>query len=128
MYTEFVITMTIPAVGLVLIIVFYCGRLWTIRQAARAATEETADAETGALQKQGDTPEDTNAAAVRSHRCVALPASRGSGVGAEAGGCHSNPGRACRHGQPWPLAAQWWWSSALAETAISGSNARRAII
>jgi hypothetical protein len=73
MYTEFVITMTIPAVGLVLIIAFYCVRLWTIRQAARAATEETADAETGALQKQGDTLDDTQAA-VRSNRdlCVWL--------------------------------------------------------
>ena len=74
MYTEFVITMTIPAVGLVLIIAFYCGRLWTIRQAARAVTEETADTETGALQKQGDTLENTDAAAERSNRdlCVWL--------------------------------------------------------
>jgi hypothetical protein len=72
MYTEFIITMTIPAVGLVLIITFYYGRLRNIQQAA-AATEETADAETGALQKQGNTLEDTQAAE-RSNRdlCVWL--------------------------------------------------------
>ena len=75
MYTEFVITMTIPAVGLILIIAFYCGRLWKmkIRQSA-AVTEETVDTETGTLEKQGGALEDTDAAAVRSNRdlCVWL--------------------------------------------------------
>ena len=73
MYTEFVITMTIPAIGLVLIIAFYCARLWQIRQSAAVAKEIT-DTETGPLQKQGDSLEDTDAAAIRSNRdlCVWL--------------------------------------------------------
>jgi hypothetical protein len=73
MYTEFIITMTVPAVGLVLISGFYCVRLWQIRQPV-AVMEETTDTETGALQKRGVTPEDTDAAAVRTNRnlCVWL--------------------------------------------------------
>ena len=73
MYTEFIITMTIPCVGLVLIIAFYCVRLWQIRQSA-AVAEEITDTETGPLQKQGKTLEDTDVAAVRSNRdlCVWL--------------------------------------------------------
>jgi hypothetical protein len=73
MYTEFIITMTIPAVGLVLIITFYCARLWHIRKSAVVA-EEIADTETGPLQEKGDLLEDTDAAAVRSNRdlCVWL--------------------------------------------------------
>ena len=73
MYTEFIITMTIPAVGLILIIAFYCVRLWHIRQSAVVA-EEITDTEQGPLQKPGDGLEDTDAAAVRSNRdlCVWL--------------------------------------------------------
>ena len=73
MYTEFIITVTIPAVGLVLIAVFYHVRLWQIRQSA-VVVEEITDTETGPLQKQGKTLEDTDAAAVRSNRdlCVWL--------------------------------------------------------
>jgi hypothetical protein len=73
MYSEFVITMTIPAVGLFLIFVFYRGRLWQIQQSA-PVTEESADPENGALQKQGDSMEDAHAATMRSNRdlCVWL--------------------------------------------------------
>ena len=73
MYTEFIITMTIPAVGLVLIIAFYHVRLWQIRQSAVVA-EDSTDTETGPLQTQGDSLKDTDAAAVRSNRdlCVWL--------------------------------------------------------
>ena len=73
MYTEFSITVTIPAVGLVLIAVFYHVRLWQIRQSV-VVVEEIADTETGPLQEQGDILEDTDAAAVRSNRdlCVWL--------------------------------------------------------
>ena len=73
MYTEFIITMTIPFVGLVLIIAFYRVRLWQIQQSAVVA-EEITDTETGPLQKPGDGLEDTDAAAVRSNRdlCVWL--------------------------------------------------------
>ena len=73
MYTEFIITMAIPAVGLILIIAFYCVRLWHIRQSAVVA-EEITDTEQGPLQKPGDGMEDTDAAAVRSNRdlCVWL--------------------------------------------------------
>ena len=73
MYTEFIITMAIPAVGLVLIIAFYRVRLWQIQQSAVVA-EEITDTETGPLQKPGDGLEDTDAAAVRSNRdlCVWL--------------------------------------------------------
>ena len=73
MYTEFIITMIIPCVGLVLIIAFYCARLWQIRQSAAVAKEIT-DTETGPLQKQGGSLEDTDAAATRSNRdlCVWL--------------------------------------------------------
>ena len=73
MYTEFIITVTIPAVGLVLIAVFYHVRLWQIRQSA-VVVEEITDTETGPLQKQGKSLEDTDAAAVRSNRdlCVWL--------------------------------------------------------
>ena len=73
MYTEFIITVTIPAVGLVLIAVFYYVRLWQIRQSV-VVVEEITDTETGPLQKQGDSLEGTDAAAVRSNRdlCVWL--------------------------------------------------------
>ena len=73
MYTEFIITMTIPSVGLVLIITFYHVRLWKIRQSA-VISEEITDTEQGPLQKQGDSLEDTDAAAMRSNRdlCVWL--------------------------------------------------------
>jgi hypothetical protein len=73
MYTEFIITMTIPAVGLVFIIAFYCVRLWHIRQSAVVA-EEITDTEQGPLQKLGDGLEDTDEAAMRSNRdlCVWL--------------------------------------------------------
>ena len=73
MYTEFIITMTIPAVGLVLIIAFYHLRLWQIRQSAVVAQDNT-DTETGPLQEKDDILEDTDAAAVRSNRdlCVWL--------------------------------------------------------
>ena len=73
MYTEFIITVTIPAVGLVLIAVFYHVCLWQIRQSA-VVVEEITDTETGPLQKNDDSLEDTDAAAVRSNRdlCVWL--------------------------------------------------------
>jgi hypothetical protein len=73
MYTEFVITMTIPFVGLVLITTFYHVRLWHIRRSAVVA-EEITDTETGPLQKQSNGLDDTDAAAVRSNRdlCVWL--------------------------------------------------------
>ena len=73
MYTEFIITMTIPFVGLVLIIAFYRVRLWQIQQSAVVA-EEIVDTEMGPLQEKGDILEDTDAAAVRSNRdlCVWL--------------------------------------------------------
>jgi hypothetical protein len=62
MYSEFVITMTIPAVGLLLIFLLYRGWLWRIQTSA-AAAGGSSDAETGALQKQGDSLEDTDASA-----------------------------------------------------------------
>ena len=73
MYTEFIITVTIPAVGLFLIVVFYYVRLWQIRQSA-VVVEEITDTEMGPLQKNDDGLEDTDAAAVRSNRdlCVWL--------------------------------------------------------
>ena len=73
MYTEFIITMTIPCVGLILIIAFYGVRLWKIRRSAVVAKEIT-DTEQGPLQKQDKSLEDTDAAAVRSNRdlCVWL--------------------------------------------------------
>ena len=46
MYAEFVITVTIPAVGLVLIYLFYHGWLWWIQQSATAASDSL-DPETG---------------------------------------------------------------------------------
>jgi hypothetical protein len=73
MYTEFIVTVTIPTVGLVIIVAFYYIRLWQIRQSAVAA-EEITDTELGPLQKQGENLEDTDAAAARSNRdlCVWL--------------------------------------------------------
>ena len=73
MYTEFIITMTIPSVGLLLIIAFYHIRLWKIRLSA-VVSEGGTDTEQGPLQKQGDSLEDTDVAAVRSNRdlCVWL--------------------------------------------------------
>ena len=73
MYTEFIITMTIPCVGLVLIIAFYGVRLWQIRRSAVVA-EEITDTEQGPLQKQDKSLEDTDAVAVRSNKdlCVWL--------------------------------------------------------
>jgi hypothetical protein len=62
MYSEFVITMTIPAIGLLFIFLFYHGWLWRI-QRLTAAASDSLDAETGALQKQGDSLEDTDALA-----------------------------------------------------------------
>ena len=62
MYSEFIITMTIPAVGLVLIFLFYRGWLWRIQRPAMAAHGDS-DAEKGALQKQDDSLEDANAIA-----------------------------------------------------------------
>jgi hypothetical protein len=53
MYSEFSITMTIPAVGLLLIFLFYQGWLWRIKGASKwsaAAVESNEDAETGTLQ------------------------------------------------------------------------------
>ena len=73
MYTEFIITMTIPAIGLFLIAVFYHVRLWQIRQSA--AVVDFLDTEMGPLQKQDKILlEDTDAVAVRSNRdlCVWL--------------------------------------------------------
>jgi hypothetical protein len=50
MYNEFVITMIIPAVGLLLIYaLFYRGRLWWLQRSITAA-DGSPDAETGALQ------------------------------------------------------------------------------
>ena len=63
MYTEFIITVTIPAVGLFLIVVFYYVRLWQIRQSA--VVVDFLDTEMGPLQKQDKSLEDTDAAAVR---------------------------------------------------------------
>ena len=72
MYTEFIITVTIPAVGLFLIVVFYYVRLWQIRQSA--VVVDFLDTEMGPLQKQDKSLEDTDAVAVRSNRdlCVWL--------------------------------------------------------
>ena len=49
MYNEFVITMIIPAVGLLLIYAFYRGRLWWLQRSI-TAVDGSPDAETGALQ------------------------------------------------------------------------------
>jgi hypothetical protein len=62
MYSEFIITMIIPAVGLLLIFLFYRGWLWRIGRSAAAADGDL-DAEKGPLQKQSDSQEDTNAMA-----------------------------------------------------------------
>ena len=64
--------MTIPAVGLFLIVVFYYVRLWQIRQSA--VVVDFLDTEMGPLQKQDKSLEDTDAVAVRSNRdlCVWL--------------------------------------------------------
>jgi hypothetical protein len=74
MYTEFVITMTIPAVGLLLIFIFYHGWLWRIQRSA-ISVESNEDAETGVLQtnKAGGI-EDADATAARRTRdlCVWL--------------------------------------------------------
>ena len=68
MYSEFVITMTIPAVGLLLIFIFYRLWLWRIQMSATTA-DGSLDAEKGAL--RGDTAvglEDTSAMAARGAR------------------------------------------------------------
>jgi hypothetical protein len=72
LYTEFIITVTIPAVGLFLIVVFYYVRLWQIRPSA--VVVDFLDTEMGPLQKQDKILEDTDAVAVRSNRdlCVWL--------------------------------------------------------
>jgi hypothetical protein len=74
MYSEFAITMTIPAVGVLLIFVLYRGWLWHIQRSATAA-ESIEDAETGALHtdKAGGL-EDADAMAARRTRdlCVWL--------------------------------------------------------
>ena len=49
MYNEFIITMIIPAVGLLLIYASYRGRLWWLQRSITAAGVSP-DAETGALQ------------------------------------------------------------------------------
>jgi hypothetical protein len=70
MYTEFIITVTIPAVGIVLIAVFYYVRLWQIRQSV--VVVEFLDTEMGPLQKQDKSLKDTDAAAVRSNRDICV--------------------------------------------------------
>jgi hypothetical protein len=73
MYTEFIITMIIPAVGILVIFLFYRGWRWRIHRAdvggrtlegSASAEADSPDAETGALQKQGDSLGDTRADAV----------------------------------------------------------------
>ena len=49
MYNEFVITMIVPAVGLLLIYAFYRGRLWWLQRSI-LTPDDRPDAETGALQ------------------------------------------------------------------------------
>ena len=74
MYSEFAITMTIPAVGVLLIFVLYRGWLWRIQRSA-TATEGNEDAETGALQtdKAGGLEDaDAMAARLASDLCVWL--------------------------------------------------------
>jgi hypothetical protein len=73
MYTEFVITMTAPAVGLLLIFLFYRGWLWRIQRTA-AAAGDSPDAETGSLQKHGDSMKYTDTMASHGARdlCVWL--------------------------------------------------------
>ena len=73
MYAEFVITMTVPAGGLLLIYVFYRARLWRIERSG-AATEDDPDTEKGALHKQTDSLEDADAMAAGRARdlCVWL--------------------------------------------------------
>ena len=69
MYAEFVITMTVPAGGLLLIYVFYRARLWQIDpDRSAAATEDDPEMETGALCKQTDSLEDADAMAARQAR------------------------------------------------------------
>ena len=63
---------------------------------------------------------------MRSHRCAAVPARTGSGVGAEDGGCHTNPGRSSMHGNPWPVAAQVVEVVVVAEVAVAADAAAAA--
>jgi hypothetical protein len=67
MYSEFIITMTIPAVGLVLIFLFYRGWLWRIQRQI-TATDGGPDAEKGALQKQSDSLKDAGVMASQGAR------------------------------------------------------------
>lgn len=62
MYSEFAITTIVPAVGLLLIFLFYRGWVWRIQRLG-AAAGNSPDAETGALHKQGGSLEDTDAVA-----------------------------------------------------------------
>ena len=71
MYAEFVITMTVPAGGLLLIYVFYRARLWRIGRSG-AATEDDPDTEKGALRKQADSLEDADAMAARQARDLCI--------------------------------------------------------
>ena len=71
MYAEFVITMTVPAVGLLLIYIFYRARLWRIERSG-AATEDDPDAEKGALHKQTNSLEDADAMAARQARDLCI--------------------------------------------------------
>ena len=54
MYSEFAITMIIPAVGLLLIFLFYRGWLWHIQRSgvSTSTADGSIDAEEGALQAQ----------------------------------------------------------------------------
>jgi hypothetical protein len=67
MYSEFFITMTRPGVGILLIFLVYRGWLWRIGRSTAAAGYNL-DAENGALQKQDNNPEHTDAVASRSTR------------------------------------------------------------
>jgi hypothetical protein len=71
MYAEFVIPMTVPAGGLLLIYVFYRAQRWRIEQSG-AATEDDPDTEKGALHKQTNSLEDADAMAARQARDLCI--------------------------------------------------------